>query len=407
MRFRSVLLGLAALSLLVNFAAQWRQPHVVQFTSEASRIALALITGKGYSDPLLTGPTGPTAFIAPAYPFLYAAICWLFGTAAAGWAAIVAITALAWALQWVFVYRFAALWEHAGPGLAAAVVGVLLPLPGRLFKWEAVFTGAALAISAWIVSRILKQKEGPWTAPAVGIAFAADVLLCPPAIVIWAPWTWLVARKIGPARTAKIGAIALAVAALPIGLWTARNYAVFHHLFFIRDAAGVVMRASNNDCAGPVLAENIASGCFAANYPATNPAKMEEMRSRGEFEYGKSEMEVLKAWVRSHPARFLILSAERAVYFWFPIEKTDFTARLYGLLLSAFTLLSLLSFLWIKSDGFRITIAGLATFPVIYYIAPGEQRYRYPVLWMSVLLACVGVHLALKKFGPARKEISQ
>src|SRR3569833_1079357 len=158
MRFRSVLLGLAAVSLLVNFAAQWSQPHVVQFSSEASRISLALSSGRGYSDPLLTGLTGPTAFIAPVYPFLYAGICWLFGTAAAGWAAIVAITALAWALLWAFVYRFAALWEHPGPGLVAALVGVLLPLPGRLFKWEAVFTGAALAISACIVSRILKQK---------------------------------------------------------------------------------------------------------------------------------------------------------------------------------------------------------------------------------------------------------
>jgi hypothetical protein len=407
MRFRPVLLGLAAVSLLANFATQWRQPHVVQFTSEATRVSLSLLNGKGFSDPLLTGPSGPTALMAPLYPVLYAAICWLFGTAAGGWAAIVAITALVWAVQWAFVYRFAALWGHPGPGLAAALLGVALPLPGRLFKWEAAFAGAALATSAWVVSRIIMRKESRWTAPAAGLLFAADALLCPPAVLMWAPWTWLVAKRIGTLRTLKIGAVALAVAAVPIGLWTARNYAVFHHLFFIRDAAGVALVSSNNDCATPIISENIASGCFAANFPTGSETTMKELRAKGEYEYGNAEMKRTMAWVRSHPGRFAALSAERIAYFWFPIERTDSITFAYGVLMSAFSLLSLLSLLWIRSDGFRIVIGGLATFPLIYYIAQEEQRYRYPILWMSMFLACVGIHLALKKFGPARKEISQ
>jgi len=78
----------------------------VEFSSEANNVAQALLHGRVFADPYMTGPSGPTAQMAPLYPALWAALCWLFGTGASGWAAIVAAT-LAWALQWFFVYCFA------------------------------------------------------------------------------------------------------------------------------------------------------------------------------------------------------------------------------------------------------------------------------------------------------------
>ena len=124
----------------------------MQFSSEASNVAQALLRGRGFADPYMTGPSGPTAQMAPLYPALYAGLCWLFGTGALGWAAIVAATALAWAFQWFFVYLFAQSEGQGRAGLVAAILGALLPLPGRLFKWEAAFTGLALASSAWMMS---------------------------------------------------------------------------------------------------------------------------------------------------------------------------------------------------------------------------------------------------------------
>ena len=398
MRFRNLFGILIGLSLAVNFAAQWHYPHAVQFSSEAARVSFALLSGRGFADPFLAGPSGPTALTAPFYPFLHATICWIFGTAAAGWAAVVAATALAWAVQWSYVCKFAALYGELRAGITAALIGVLMPLPARLFKWEAVFTGAALAISAWLLGRILTRTSTKWTVPQFGVALSVSVLSCPPAVLIWPAWGCLVAKRLGWARAARISALSLAVAAVPIGAWTVRNYVVFGHLFFIRDAAGVALVSSNNDCATAIVSENIASGCFAQQYPTGSEDAMRNLRTRGEYEYGAAEMNRMMAWVRSHPAQFLKLTLDRTRYFWFPIGGTDRLTFLYGAVMSAFTVLSLLGLLWIKSDGFWILAGVLLPFPLIYYVAQVEQRYRYPILWTSILLTCVGLRLVLARY---------
>src|SRR5579871_5303963 len=53
-----------------------------QFGWEAGRIARALVTGHGYSDPFANAAfphTGPTAWLPPLYPVLIAAIFRVFG----------------------------------------------------------------------------------------------------------------------------------------------------------------------------------------------------------------------------------------------------------------------------------------------------------------------------------------
>src|SRR5579862_8369061 len=74
--------ALTCVSLAVNFAAQWRSEHAVNFVSEAARVSWALQHHRGFADPYLSGPSGPTAQMAPIYPFVHAAICLVFGTGA-------------------------------------------------------------------------------------------------------------------------------------------------------------------------------------------------------------------------------------------------------------------------------------------------------------------------------------
>ena len=49
------------------------------FGWEMARIARALVTGYGYADPFITGHTGPTAWLPPAYTLIIAAAFKLFG----------------------------------------------------------------------------------------------------------------------------------------------------------------------------------------------------------------------------------------------------------------------------------------------------------------------------------------
>src|SRR5271169_920243 len=82
-------LFLVALAVRVAFftiAGRYRFSSDFGFGWETGRIARALATGRGFSDPF-HGLTGPTAWIAPLYPLLLASIFKLCGvyTALSGW----------------------------------------------------------------------------------------------------------------------------------------------------------------------------------------------------------------------------------------------------------------------------------------------------------------------------------
>lgn len=389
--------ALSLLSLVINFAAQWRSEHTVNFSSEAARVSWALQHHRGFSDPYLSGPSGPTAQMAPIYPFLHAAACLIFGTGAAGWAAILALTALVWSLQWTLAYDFLRYYGHPSAGLGAALFGVLVPLQGRLFKWEAVFTACALAAGATLMARLLAKPNGA-KASLFGVAAAASLLLAPSAATVFFAWGVLLLCHQPLKSVIKTTAIALLFALLPLGLWTARNYRTFGHLFFIRDDTGMAIGSSDSDCAQAILADNLASGCFATLHPTANVSILAQLRQEGEYRFAAHQMGSTVQWVRSHPMRFTTLTLERIAYFWFPLERSDRRVLVNGILMSLATMFSFLSVYWRRSQGFAILAGGLFFYPVTYYLVQGEQRYRYPVFWMSVLLAAVGIELMLGRW---------
>src|SRR5579884_929050 len=106
---------IAVVALLLRVIAMtalhtYRFSHALDnfgFGWETGRIARALATGRGFSDPL-QGHTGPTAWIAPIYPFLLAGIFKLFGvyTLASSCVAL-AFNSLCGALNVLPVYHIA------------------------------------------------------------------------------------------------------------------------------------------------------------------------------------------------------------------------------------------------------------------------------------------------------------
>ena len=398
---------LGGISILVNIATQWHATHAVEFTSEPAKVALSILEGHGFSDPFLTGRSGPTAVIAPLYPYFYAFLCTVFGKGAAGWAAIVVLTSGVWALQWAYAYRFASAFGQKFPGLVAAFIGVIIPLQGRLFKWEGVFTGAALAYSAWALSQVLLRVNPKASAVRLGFGVGLTTLLCPSTILIWPFWAGLMFWRLGFARSVRAQVPAFLFMVVPVGAWTVRNWITFGHLFFVRDSVGLEMRIAYNDCSSPLLNQNLDSGCFAKENPSRNPAQLERLRTLGEIEFFGQDAARARSWIVSHPARTFQLTLAHFAYFWFPLDRSDKPALVYGILMSILTILSLMAVYW-RSDGALILLMALVPFSAIYYLTQFEQRYRYPVLWISGVLAVVGVQLLVRRVeaGVADRQVS-
>jgi hypothetical protein len=392
---------LILLSIALNLAIHWRSPHRLDFTSEATRVSQAIQDGRGFSDPYLTGPSGPTAQMPPLYPYLHAAISTVFGIGIAGWFAIVIITSAAWGLQWYFAYRLAGVFGHGTVGFYGAIFGALLPLPGRLFKWEAVFTGLTIALASWLLAKILTGDTRWRIVFALGLTLACGILFAPVLIALLPLWSVLILvygffRKPFPAL--RIAAAVMIIALLPAALWTVRNYAVFGRLIPVRDA-GLAVAASWDDCAAALVATNIASGCFAREHPSGSIAMLQRVRSEGEYNLSASEMARARLWVTHHPFRAAELTIEHFFFFWFPVDPGG---RFLGAIISAVTLLSLFGLFWYRSIGFWITSTALFAYSLTYYFVQVEQRYRLPILWGSVLLACIGLKICTQRLSSER-----
>jgi hypothetical protein len=395
--FGKFFLFLSLVSLTINLGVHYRaQP--VDFTCEAGRISLALLRGQGFANPFKTAVTGPTAHVAPLYPYLHSLVCRLFGVQALGSFAIITLTSLAWSLQWTFVHRFAVDHGRARSGAAAALIGVLVPLPGRLFKWDTVFTALALTACAWMVSAVIRRQwNGRRHGLMIGAVAAWGSLLNPATLQVWAAWTAFIMLKIGVQKSRKVLLPALAVFLAPIVIWGVRNYVVMGYAGFVRDNVGLEMSVSYNDCAKVLLAENMSSGCYTGFHPNVNVDLATELARVGEYKFNSAAGRKAKEWAFGHPWRAFKLTIGHIAAYWFPIETDDPRTLLIGLLMSASTLGAILSVRWRWNDGFYLLVLGVVAYSCVYCWVQFEQRYRYPVLWCTLLLACIGVELLLAR----------
>ncbi len=138
--------------------------------------------------------------------------------------------------------------------------------------------------------------------------------------------------------------------------------------------------------------------CFSEVHPNDSLKEAKKVRNLGEVQYNHVRLLQALAWIRSHPAQFRKLTAERAIVFWLAAETFTFPQghtcgrkreRLVIYLMTALSLPGI--YLLYRRDARSAAILGscLFLFPLIYYIVQFEYRYRYPILWMTFLLGAV------------------
>jgi hypothetical protein len=170
--------------------------------------------------------------------------------------------------------------------------------------------------------------------------------------------------------------------------WMIRNYLAFGALIPLRDNFGLELWLANRPGAGPWINDNLPV------HPSNNVTEAEQIRDKGELAYNREKLALAIAWIRANPADFRRLTLLRFRYFWFPPEGLAIHLILGPLVVLGF--LGLLR-MWRDDPASAWAFTTLwVSFPLIYYLAQGDLRYRYPIDWSILLVAVYAVGARLR-----------
>ncbi|MGA1984311.1 MAG: glycosyltransferase family 39 protein [Acidobacteriaceae bacterium] len=416
-----------------------------QFGWEAGRIARALVTGYGYSDPFANvylAHTGATAWLPPLYPLLLAAIFRVFGvfTPASAWvlftiqSACSAVTALAvWEIAARCCSRRVALW--------AAWIWALYPAAMQYavrWPWETTISTALFAFALVLALRMRGigscrlQVAGcqlpdhgaaavPPSSPQPSVSAPAQLATCnlQPAtswiafgllwglialsnstLLIFLPvcGVWILLPAFGAPSKRRLGGLVRilsgpALAALLflacIAPWTVRNQHVFHAFIPLRGNFGAELYMGNGPGATGFLMEYY--------HPFQDPMQLRAYASLGEVRYVARQGAAAKAIIAADPAHFAADVARRVYFFWagVPHPSDEAWYNEVGRTLN-FAFLSLAGLMGLAlALRRRVPAAGLFAWafvllPLPYYLVTVHARFRHP---LEPLICILGVYL--------------
>lgn len=371
-----LLLAAGTLSALVYFAL-----FHGSLIGGGEPIALAESIAKHhrFADPFsANGHTGPTAHLAPLLPVLFAVWYQLLGKAAPF--ALVVCAALAQGVLATLLPRLSEqVFARSRPGMIAAVCTIALPVYALEPVWENMYCAAGLLALCVVFSRL----RGVADAAKCGMAAGLLLLLSPSLLFViifwWAYLFWL--SWTGAQRFSRMAVTCCMTCVLVLLPWEIRNFRQLGGFVFVRDNFGLELYVANNDCARATLVENLESGCYQRMHPMFSTKELQDVNRLGELRYNRDRGQQALRWISEHPARFWALVRDRFLYFWFPPE------HFLPLLITCLSVVGL-AFLFIQ--GHRIVwfaIATLAVYPLPYYVVQASERFRYPVMWINLLLA--------------------
>ncbi len=405
---------LAAFLVRVVYSLITRSYHFVGLWDmfEPANLARSLATGRGYSDPYVA-TTGPSALIAPVYPWITSLVFRAFGVFSYGSGfAMVVFNSIFSALTCWTVYRIAhrvfnetvAVWS--GWLWASSPFAIYYSVD---WIWESTLSAFLLSV----LFLLTLEMEGnarltSWLTYGVlwGIAGLTNT-----AELAWLPFSgcWL-AYQLHRRGKRFLTPVLLGAAVFWITLspWLVRNYVVFGKMVFIRDNFGNEFRSGNNP---------LSQGVKVANYDmAANGQIFAVYQHLGEIEINKKQADEGKEWVAQHPQRFVELCLLRFYYFWGGIpEKYDNAddpfaplRHLKNLLFLASSLLAVAGLVLAIKKRVHATFlfaTVLVFYPLTYYISVTELRYRHAIEPELLILSVYLLWSVAVRFLPHRQPV--
>lgn len=368
-----------------------------RFGYEEGRVARAIAQGRGFSDPLFT-QTGPTAMVAPVYPYMIAGVFKIFGIYTKTSAlAVLSFNALISALTCVPIFFIArrSFGERMGcwAGWAWAVFPYAVYFPVQRI-WET-WLATLLLTLVLLATLYLEEYKSLWMWAGFGLLWGIAGLNSPvvlavlPFLTAWACWRIHQRGK----KWFAPGLLAALVFIAVVSPWFVRNYRAFHKFIPFRDTMGSELRVGNNG-------DSFNRSTWETG-PWKNDAEWTLFQQLGEINYMARQERLAREFISSHPGAFVWMSLRRAGYWW--TGFWTFEGRYYDdepleipniFFCSAVTLLGLIGF----RRAFRADAATalpyalvLLVFPVVYYITHMEAWYRRPVDPLFVILGVYAV----------------
>ena len=361
------------------------------FGYETGRIARAIATGRGFSDPVTVG-SGPTAWMTPVYPYLVAGVFKLFGIYSTASAVILlSLNSLFSALTCIPVFLMTR--DSFGEKTAfwAGWSWALFPYAiyfSAEWIWETCLTTLLLSLLFLITLRLERSTVlKSWVGYGLlwGITALSDpaVLSLLPLLVGWVCYR-LHKRGRRSGLQVVVAVVALAVVVTP---WFVRNYRTFHHFIPFRDAFWLVMHVGNNG--------DTSHWAPDAAHPSANVKEEQEYNRLGELNYMAEKRREVIEFIRSHPGWYIGMMFRRFVYTWTGFWSLPVNGRLHEPLdpeelfdplniafcasLTALAITGLcLAFRRDLATAWPYALA-LLGFPAVYYLTTTDLRYRHPI----------------------------
>jgi len=357
---------------------------------ESLNLGCSLANTGTLSNPLGVLPTGPSAHLAPLFPWMVSLLIRWFGNGPAVLYTLEFLAAFTLAFQ-LSLWPWASRW--LGMGFASGLIAAALWLRVGFVldsEWETSYAALLMVILVLCTYRILRKTASTTFVSLTSVLWGTLFLLNPvPLLAYLASTIWVVFFS-SVRRVQKLALIIIPLAV--ISPWLVRHYEVFHHFILIRDNLGTELWMANNPCATFSFYVNRSAKCY--DHPNETLAEAKKVAAAGEYEYNEAKKRDALAWIRGNPRKFASLTRQRFLAFWFFSQHGIFFdgrhLPLGILILWTVTPLSLVG-LWMIFRTDRIA-AGLCLvwmllFPPVYYILAFTTRYRFPLLWVSFIPA--------------------